>query len=274
MSGLWVLFLLLVVPSVSIAQSGSRESEATTSAMQRLEFEVATIKPTTPGGYLAGVNVVSGGRVQIRSVPLTGLICIAFHVGYWQVSGGETWTEKTMFDVEAEPSEALPGSKPYDTRHTAIEIQDDRLREMLQALLVDRFRLKLHRDAKTGTVYLLERSGKTLALKPTKETESSPHPSGEIGWIKGRGWIVRDTSMPELASFLSRNVLQQPVWDRTGVNGAFDFESASILTDGDYHGDMTGTFLPVLSRIGLKLQKTTGPVEMLVIDHAEPPTAN
>lgn len=85
---------------------------------------------------------------------------------------------------------------------------------------------------------------------------------------------MHDTTMPELAAFLSRNVILRPVSDRTGLDGAFDFQSASILTDEDVRGDRSETFLPVLSEIGLKLQKTTGPVETFVIDHAGLPTPN
>lgn len=140
MSVVWLLLVLLAVPCVSIGQS---VSGGATTSVQLPEFEVATIKPTTPGGgYLAGVNVASAGRVQIRSVPLTGLMCIAFRVGYWQLSGGEAWMEKTLFDVDAEPPEISPGSNRYDTRHTALEIEDGRLRQMLQGLLIERFQLR------------------------------------------------------------------------------------------------------------------------------------
>jgi uncharacterized protein (TIGR03435 family) len=119
-------------------------------------------------------------------------------------------------------------------RHSDSEIEDEHLREMLQALLIDQFQLKFHRETKTGPVYLLERSGKTVKLVPTK-AGSTKHPiggagfSGDVGFAGGR-WVLYNVSMEQLADFAG-NLLHRPVLDRTGLDGSFDFEWDMGLTD-------------------------------------------
>jgi uncharacterized protein (TIGR03435 family) len=136
-------------------------------------FEVSTIKPfdTTNGVMNAGARVYPGGRLVIHALSLKALIMAAYDVGYWQLSGGEDWMGKDVYDIEAKPS-ARSGT--YSLRHTREGTGDERVRLMLQTLLTKRFQLKVHRETKTSSVYLLERSGKTLLLRPTKYTEDKP----------------------------------------------------------------------------------------------------
>jgi len=121
------------------------------SAIQRVpgqdrpEFEVASIKPVDPNvPHMVGVKVYPGGRVMLSSLPLKTLTAIAFRLSYWQISGGDAWIEKDDYNVEAKPSENLRSSIK-NLRYTLYGIEDQQLREMLQALLIDRFQLKFHR---------------------------------------------------------------------------------------------------------------------------------
>ena len=75
-------------------------------AAQSPAFEVATVKPIDPNPnamHSPGVTIFPGGRVAISDTELKGLISIAFHISYWQISGGEPWVEKDKFDLEAKP---------------------------------------------------------------------------------------------------------------------------------------------------------------------------
>jgi len=236
-------------------------------------FEVATIKPVDPGGMrMVGITVYPEGRIVIRSTSLKGLICTAYNLSGWQVSGAEQM-DKPLYDVEGKAPE--PSQKePFDTRHSYWTIEDERLREMLQTLLIDRFQLKFHWETKSGTVYLLQQDDKTLRLKTTKAMAGSPY-SGNIGAAAGRGWTIHDTSMAQLAKHLSSYILHQPVIDKTGLDGYFDFESKTILTNEDFRTpNFSDTLMSVLPEMGLKLQKTTGPVEGFVVDHTKPPPEN
>ncbi len=114
-----------------------------------------------------GIKIYPGGRVTASYLSLKTLIIAAFGLSHTQLSGGDEWTEKDLFNIEAKPPEAMRSSIK-DLRYTWWGIEDPRLREMLQTLLIDRFQLKFHRETKTGDVYLLERNGKPLQLRPAK----------------------------------------------------------------------------------------------------------
>jgi uncharacterized protein (TIGR03435 family) len=242
------------------------------------EFEVASVKPVEPNvPHMVGVKVYPGGRVVITTMPLKALTAIAFRLSYWQISGGEAWIAKDEYDVEAKPSESLrPGIK--DLRYTNFGIEDERLREMLQALLIARFQLKFHRETKTGDVYRLERSGKALGLRPTETPSGGADPApdrgtfGSIGYVDGR-WGIFATTMPQLAKFASDYVLHAPVVDRTELSGSFDYKQRQPDAEPNY-SENSDSFLRFIPEMGLKLERGKGPVEILVIDHAARPSPN
>jgi len=244
-------------------------------AFSQPAFEVATIKPvdTRNGVVDAGIRVYPGGRIVIHALPLKALIAAAYGMGYWQLSGGEDWIEKEIYDVEARPAVQ---SGTYSLRHTRYGISDERVRQMLQTLLTERFRLKIHRETKIGPVYVLESSGRGL-LRPTKYTEEQPLMgtpgfSGEIEHVRGH-WFLFNTSILQLAKFASDYVLHKPVIDKTGLEGSFDYRDADAKNEQD-NGDFEGSFTVFIREIGLKLTSSKGPVETFVIEQAEKPSAN
>ena len=84
-----------------------------------------------------------------------------------------------------------------------------------------------------------------------------------------------NTTMPQLARFAADYVLHATVMDRTNLPGAFDYRQAEPPSDADVdYRDTNDAFLRFLPEIGLKLERTKGPVETLVIDHAERPSSN
>ena len=245
-------------------------------------FEVASIKPVDPNApHTTGINLYPGGRLVIQSFSLKALILTAFDMSYWQISGGDGWMDTAQYNIEATPPEAWRANMP-GSESSGYRIKDERERQMLQALLIDRFHLKFHDETKTGTVYLLEKSGKQLQLRPAKQAPpgvpgaQTPILSGNISRVSGRGWFLINTSMPQLAKYLSDYLLHRPVLDQTGLDGYFDFDSKVIQTDADFQNQNSdiSSFLPVIGEMGLKLKRTTGPVETLVIDHAESPSEN
>ncbi len=182
--------------------------------------------------------------------------------------------EKDDYDIQAEAPKT-PQSALIAPENTWYTIKNKQMQLMLQALLIDRFQLKFHRETKTGTVFVLEKSGKALKLHPTKDTTDT---SGQIMRVPGRGVGANNTSMPQLAKFLSSTILHRPVQDQTGLNGYFDFESKTILTNSEFQkddaADHNSAFLSMVKEIGLRLKSTKGPVETFVIDHAEQPSPN
>ena len=256
-------------PNASV-QDGTTPAEPAT----ELSFEVATIRPVDPKvGHVVGVNVYPGGRVVLNSLSFKTMLCVAFNLSYWQLSGGQKWMDKISYDVQAIPPQALESS--ISAQHTLFGIEDERLRKMLQRLLADRFKLKFHREERMGKVYLLERAGKRLALQPSPtaegaEYETNPH-RGSIGFAER--WVLRDTTMPQLSKFASDYMLHCPVLDRTKLNVAFDYTSQPEDWN-TYQQDPTGSFLNLVRDLGLKLKAARGPVSILVIDYADEPSPN
>lgn len=161
---------------------------ATRAPASPIQFDVVSVKPTDPNAApLMGVQLTSD-RVVVNKETLKGLICIAYNIPAWEVSGGEPWMGRDFtdprdhFDLEAKMPTDLG---PYDMRHANSEIADARIREMMQALLADRFHLKFHRETATGTVSILEQSGKPMKLVPS--TQRYAKDAGGDGYSGRRG---------------------------------------------------------------------------------------
>jgi uncharacterized protein (TIGR03435 family) len=244
-----------------------------TATVELPNFDIASIK-ADPNPRMAEVRVHPGGRVEIAGFPLKNLITTAFDLSYWQISGGDEWVSKDTYFVEADPSDALrPRIKSF--RYTVYGIDDPLLRQMLQALLIDRFQLKFHRETKTGDVYLLKRNEKPLALNPAKIPAGASESTsfGSIGYHDGKFGIFA-TTMAQLAKFASSMILHAPVQDRTELTGSFDYRQRQPDLDPQYDGDQSYSFKAFLSEAGFKLERSKGPVETFVIDYAARPTPN
>lgn len=275
-----IVGVLLLIFAGRTAPSRASQFQPAASTRDLPRFEVATIKPidTRPGvTHLNGANVYPDGRVVLPTVSLKSLICTAFDISGWQLAGGEEWMGKEQYDVVAKAPE---DSKPYDLRHSWYRLEDSRLRQMLQALLIERFQLKVHRETGTGQVYLLVKSGKTIPLKPTDALSAkAPHAPEGFGSIGNAGdtWAIYNTSMRQLANFVGDFYVHRPVFDQTGLPGFYDFEWKILLANPDQPDPGLGSkgeLMQFIQVMGLKLIPSTGPVETLVIDHAEHPSPN
>jgi uncharacterized protein (TIGR03435 family) len=275
---LFVSFRRTIVPVRYVLNSFAAILCLAGAAFPQPAFEVATIKPvdTTKGVMNAGVSVYPGGRLVMHGLSLKALIMAAYDAGYWQLLGSEDWMGKDVYDVEAKPA-AQSGT--YSLRHTREGIGDERLRQMLRTLLTERFRLRVYRETMAGPVYLLERSGKTFLLRPTKYSEDKPAMgapgfSGEVERTGGH-WFLFNASMPQLAKFASDYVLHKTVVDQTGLEGSFDYRDPDVKIQQEQDsGDFESSFMGFVRDIGLKLTSSKGLVEIFVIEHAEKPSAN
>jgi uncharacterized protein (TIGR03435 family) len=202
---------------------------------------------------------------------------VAFAIPVNRIIAGEEWTHKQTYYVEGKPSSAI-GAQIKDLRHEVFGIEDPRVREMLQSLLIDRFQLQFHRSTAPGDVYLLERNEKPLALRPVESASPDAAPLGvgpfsSIGYAGGQ-WNIADSSMSQLATFAGDFVLHMPVLDRTGVTGVFNYRQRQPDLDPHYSGDQSDSFKSFLAECGLKVERSQGPIETIVIDHAAKPSPN
>jgi uncharacterized protein (TIGR03435 family) len=151
---------------------------------------------------------------------------------------------------------------------------------MLQALLADRFALKVHRIAKELPVYALTVGKKGPKFKTSDGSKSRPPMfRGSVGpdGIKMIQLVVENGSMQDVVDLYAK-FLDRPAVDRTGLKDRYDF-TMDYEANTDRPGDFTELVGPSLFKVfeeqlGLKWVATKAPVEILVIDHAERPSAN
>ena len=236
-------------------------------------FEIVSVKPAGPDGPAdTGLYTYPGGRIRANNYTLLYLILDAFLVEPFQVSGGPRWMSEDRFNIEAKPPASSESSKanPYSPKAPPNEEQ----RQMLQSLLADRFQLRWHREKKDGPVYLLRRGKNALRLEQPKD-KNAYHWAGSNtgGSINGDGLAGTNISMPELAERLS-GWLRRPVLDQTGLTGSYDFKYQFSNDSPGEHPDPVFVLMASVQAIGLKLEAGRGPVETIVIDKAEKPSAN
>jgi uncharacterized protein (TIGR03435 family) len=194
----------------------------------------------------------------------------AFDVQPYQIVGGPGWIKDDRFDLEARPP---AGSRASHANPPLAKLpMIDEQREMLQALLADRFQLKYHREEREGTVYFLVKTNKKLKLEPAKDKEAFPWAGAPQGGGFGSNGVAgTNITMPQLAARLSQ-VLEHPVIDKTALDGPFDFKY--VYAADDVNQDRATAILMSIQGLGLKLESGKGPVKAIVIEHAEKPSEN
>jgi uncharacterized protein (TIGR03435 family) len=194
----------------------------------------------------------------------------AFDVRAFQVEGGPSWINDDRYDITALPPASSISSKSIPPYPKAPPNPEQR--QMLQALLVDRFQLKFHRESKEGPVYVLVRGDRNLKLRDPENKDAFPW-AGILGGgaIVGDGLAGQNISMPQLAARLS-GYLDRPVVDQTGLKGSYDFRYEYSADESTF--DVVSCIFASVQGIGLKLKPAKGPVEAIVIDHIERPSEN
>jgi uncharacterized protein (TIGR03435 family) len=249
-------------------------STAMVVAAQSVEFEVATIKPNKTGDPGMMVGTPGPGRYMAENVTLNWLIQHAWNVLDFQIEGLQGPMASRRFDIQATMT---PGAS------------NEAIQKMLQALIVDRFGMKVHRQSREMSSYALmaARNGfkvKALApgacveLKPgERPPEADPEkpqtPScGGAGW--GPGSIrINGVSMDRFASLLG-DVLKRIVVNKTDAEGLFDLSVKWVPDDALNAADGPSVFTALQEQLGLRLESTKTPVEMLVIDEVHLPSEN
>lgn len=237
-------------------------------------FEVAAIKLSQPGAQGQGLTI-QGKRMVTRNTSLSFLITFAYGVHPKQLSGGPSWLDTEKFDITAEPdAEGQPSDK--------------QIRSMIRKLLADRFQLKFHTEQKELAAYAV-----TLGKTGPKLTKSEGDPNGLPGLgFRGLGaLVVRNANIADFAGLMQTVVLDRPVVDKTGLTDRYDFTLNWTPEPSQFggRGAQTGQppappaddaaappdlFTATVQQLGLKLESTKLPVDVLVIDKAEKPSEN
>jgi uncharacterized protein (TIGR03435 family) len=256
------------------------------------KFEVASVKPVGSGdGALksAGVRGFRPGlehrRLSLR-MNLYALIVNAYGLRgcppFGEFAGcnlllrGPDWLRKDQFEIEAK----MPDDSPDYTGTQFVNLRAPQLQLMLQALLADRFRLKVHHETKDLPVYALtigKRGPKFKKSDGSKEPLLMFRPTVQPNGPKIIQLVGENGTMQELVDLYGK-FMDRPVVDRTGLKDRYDF-TMDYEADADKPGPFTeltgpGLFKAFEDQLGLKWEATKGSVEVLVIDHAEKPSEN
>jgi uncharacterized protein (TIGR03435 family) len=220
----------------------------------RPSFDVVSIKANNSGtGFLRIGGQPAAGRFVATNATVEMLIAWAYRVQNYQLSGGPAWITADTFDIEARSDRGA--------------LTPDEMASMVQSLLADRFRLKIHRETTEGSVYALVVGKNGLKMKrsadetpvggqrgpgggrPRGETGPGARgpipldgPPGERGGGPPRGGgrmapgfaEVNGVSMPMLVEMLAQQ-LGRPVIDRTDLKGLFDIR-LEWATDPNFAG--------------------------------------
>jgi uncharacterized protein (TIGR03435 family) len=158
------------------------------------------------------------------------------------------------------------------------------LRGMIRQLLTDRFKLAFHRDRRDMPVYAI-----VVGPNGHKLTKNDTNPNGLPGLVfRGLGVLpVSNATMADFAGVLQSAVLDRPVVDRTGLTGRWDFQIRWTPDESQFAGlgarvppptndpnAPPGIFTAFTEQLGLKLDPSRAPVEVLVIDTIERPSEN
>jgi uncharacterized protein (TIGR03435 family) len=263
-----------LIATATIAQEntvpGGTDSSAAAAATPLPRFDVASVKLADPkGGGAIGLFTYPGGRIRCSRCSLQYLLMEAFKVESHQIWGGPSWINETAFDVEAKPPAT---SQSIQSNPTSIKSPPNQeQRQMLQALLIDRFQLKFHRETTQDEGYALVRGDKPLKLEPPKDPTAFSWAGSVQGGMFGHGIAGTNISMAQLATRLSA-ALRRPVVDKTGISGSYDFRYEDPADDSNTN-DISTIFLS-LQKIGLNLKSVKTPMQTVVIDQADLPSPN
>jgi uncharacterized protein (TIGR03435 family) len=245
-------------------------------------FEVVSIKtvpPNTPPTMreMSFTPVLPGGQYSDVRATLFSMVAFAYNVQdpSTQLFGLPKWAESESYAVMAKPAEGFPVLSPADNR--------EQVRQMLRAMLEDRFHLQLHTEMRDERVYQLEIAKGGLRIKET----DAPEPTAQAGPVEaamgnGSGRIIGKKATADGIARCLTVFLKRPVVDRTGLKGYYDFDvrwKAPETADGPPAPGLGAEGIALLisnleSLLGLHLGNIVAPVQFWVVDRADPPSAN
>jgi uncharacterized protein (TIGR03435 family) len=263
-------------------------------ALPPAEFEVADIKPSVPGSRPQGafLGLLPGGRFNFPGLPLRVVFNFAWNLTENEIQGAPKWLNTTQYDIVAKAPEAYVPATGYPGGG------QEEVGLMLQALLKDRFKMKVHYEDQPVTAYTLvaakpkmmkadpaSRIGcKGQALPPVASASGPPLPSRQVTCQN-----ITMAQFADLLQFIGTNTyIRYPVLNGTALDGTWDFtltfSTVSPTQVAGARGAPGGpgaepgasdpvagtTFFEALEKqLGLKLEAQKRSYPVFVIDHME-----
>ena len=276
--------LLFAVLTLLIAQGGAQSQSnpsatAGSAATAPAKFDVASIRPSGDRSGWVGIRM-TGGTFEARSTPLNFLVRFAYvdrNLKRQMVSGGKGWMESQPWDIAAKVDD------PSFEKLSSTE-RTNRMRPMVQALLEERFHLKVHSELRPTPVYVLvqAKGGAKLKEVPAPPELQSDWPEAlqrheiENPGKPFPGMIMCNDICTGTAVKMSNAVQQiefgshagRPVIDETGLKGYYDLSFPMPRTDDD------DAMAEIEEALGMKFEARKVDLTTWVVDSADKPSDN
>jgi uncharacterized protein (TIGR03435 family) len=274
-----LLAALLGFGSLTSAALGQAPAQAAPLGAGVPVYEVVSVHENKADDGNISFNGTPSG-IRLSGVPMVELLKDAYGLRYStdeQVIGLPAWAKAKRWDIDAKVGE--------DDVAVYSKLTREQRDQMMQALLEDRFKLKAHRETTEGPVYDLVVGKHGSKLTPNNPEENGPAGSRVSGCKKGcmsssNGHLeAKGVELKDIASFLT-NETQRTVLDKTGLTGDYDFTIDWTSTRwgppdaASKPGAPPEIFTAVQEQLGLRLEAAKGPVDSVVVDHIEEPSAN
>jgi uncharacterized protein (TIGR03435 family) len=285
--------LRMTVLAANIVAASSHPSAQTPSPSGR--FDVASVKPNRSGALSIGFDVPGARRFTVNNAPLRDIIRFAHDVDEAQLVGGPEWIRSERFDIVATAERDIPAWTPDGPPAVLLA--------MVRSLLAERFHLETHTDTRDLPVYalVLARADRKLGPRASVSTVDCAAASASRGDARpalnageapacgmriGPGqMLLGSVPMSRFATVLAP-FARRLVIDRTGLTGNYNLqlswtpqgprfggpppEGAPPLPPADPDG--ASLFASIQEQLGLKLEPTRAPLEVVVIDRVERPS--
>jgi uncharacterized protein (TIGR03435 family) len=236
-------------------------------------FDVATVKPSVPNTPGKGFGFRAGHFVTTNT-DLNDLIAFAYGLHTKQIIDAPAWFGTDLFDIEGKPdAEGRPSQKQLET--------------MVQKLLADRFKLTFHREKRELSVYVISLAAGGPKMKMSTSAPTDP----PAFFFRALGDLtVRNQTMDDFATWMQNGVMDRPVVNQTGVAGRYDFQlkwtpddsqfaifrgvGAVVPPPTDDPKAPPALYTAIQEQLGLKMGPAKAPDDVIVIEHAEKPSAN
>jgi uncharacterized protein (TIGR03435 family) len=224
-----------------------------------VEFEVASVRPNLLNDRIVSIDVGPGGRFAARGYTLVLLMQRAYGVMDWNVTGGPGWIRTDRYDVVAKSS-------------FAGNLTEQQLQPMLQRLLEDRFKLKVHESSRQMPGWALVVDRGRPKVKRSAETEENR----DAFRMTGSGITAHGLTMAAFARFVAGKLGLIGV-DETGLPGLYDFDFTWTVekdptrspTDDSQEALRFAVNSAMQDQLGLKLNPKRITVRTIVIDSVE-----
>ena len=247
------------------------------SARAQSTFDVASVKRKRSGSADMRFDTLQGGRFTVANAPALELIRFAYRLQDFQIVGAPGWTRSERFDIAAKLPDGV-GIGPQGPGAPAGPTQ-----LMLRTLLMERFRLKAHVEQRELPAYALvmARADRKpgVELKPaTIDCEGIIAAGQRIllrrpCGLRSRPGTLTGGSVPmsSLVSALTAPIGRMVI-DRTGLTGRWDFTLTFAADPTRADADAPSLPTAVVEQLGLRLESTRAPIDVLIVDGIDRPT--